>query len=203
MRRFEASECSRAVALVAATVAIAGCGESTPQQDVSVTESGSPENTFTRSLDEYRENTKKGVANIALGICVAWPNQGEGMTVVLNPGLVEYSRGVAGMDSFVTFLAGSTDAPETIVMDGPSLFEPQMLIYGDPPDRFTGGPTKVRISKPMQHESGSFYYKDTDTGEKVMYTALINGPVTLRNVRAECEEMSGKETEALAETQPA
>lgn len=172
-----------ATGLVIAAIALSGCGK----------ERKAPTNTSEADLDprvaaiyKFREDiTKEGRAKFLMGACVAWPNQLDGITVTINPGIAEPE----GSEGFLVFSAvedKTAKNPEVALMNGPEIGDPSVLTLAYNPKIKKGFSEKVR-GKIGKRKNGQLTYVDTNSGKTLANTVVLpQVPPVLEIVEETC-----------------
>ena len=180
-----------ATGLALAAIALSGCGKNI--KATTVTNEQVAPSPHAAAIHKFREDmTKKGEDRYLMGACVAWPNQSEGITVTLNPGVAQPE----GEDPFLVFSAtDDTDPknPDVVLMDGPVAGDPDVLTLAFRPnvdgDFFDNVQGKVKKQK-----NGQLSYVDVNSGESLANTVVLpKAPPVQEIVSAVCTALRKEE----------
>lgn len=159
-----------ATGLALAAIALSGCGKNI-KATTATNEQVDP-SPHTAAIHKFRQNmTEKGRNMYMMGTCVAWPNQTEGLTITLNPGIAEPT----GEDSYLVFSAFDDTKPskqDVILMDGPIAGDPSVLTLAFKPKIEEGFFDNVQ-GKVKKQKNGQLSYVDTNTGESLANTVVL------------------------------
>ncbi len=177
----------QALVPLALAATVAGSGEILPEAGAAAknlrpnTEEQSP---MQKTLNEFRNDVLlKHQARIMLGTCVAWPNDGAGTTVTLNPGLAE-----SGGDEFYIFsFHDPRYRPDWGPLNGPELLsaDADLVIMTTDIAIDAKHPRKLS-SREMEDSTGQRYFEDLKTKQPVMDTVLVPRRLSMSGITAVC-----------------
>lgn len=159
-----------ATGLALASIVLAGCGKDIKPKTTN--EDQVDPDPRIAALHKFRQDiTKKGQARFFMGACVAWPNQDEGLTVTINPGIAEVETG----ENFLVFTASHKQKSkklEATLMDGPEIGDPRVLTLAFNPNIKKGSPDTVK-GKLVRRKNGQVTYVDEVSGKTLANTAIL------------------------------
>lgn len=159
-----------ATGLVIAAIALSGCAKET--KPTAANDNQVDIDPRVAALYKFREDiTKEGRTRFLMGACVAWPNQEEGLTVTINPGIAEAETG----ESFLVFTSSDKQKSkklEATLMDGPEIGDPSVLTLAFNPNIKKGSPDTVK-GKLVRRKNGQVTYVDEVSGKTLANTAIL------------------------------
>ena len=173
-----------ATGLALASIVLAGCGKDI--KPTTTNEDQADPDPYIAALHKFRQDiTKKGQARFFMGACVAWPNQDEGLTVTINPGIAEVETG----ENFLVFTASHKQKSkklEATLMDGPEIGDPRVLTLAFNPNIKKGSPGTVK-GKLVRRKNGQVTYVDEVSGKTLANTVILpNTPPVVEIVEETC-----------------
>lgn len=173
-----------ATGLVIAAIALSGCTKET--KPTAANDNQVDIDPRVAALYKFREDiTKEGRTRFLMGACVAWPNQLEGITVTINPGIVE-AEGGEGYFVFSAIKDKSAKNPKVTLMNGPELGDTSVLTLAYNPKVNGDFNDKVK-GKIEKRKNGQVTYVDEVSGKTLANTAILpNTPPVVEIVEETC-----------------
>lgn len=177
-----------ATGMALAAIVLSGCGKNIKASTASG-ESQADTDPRVAALDQFRQDiTETGRVDVMMGACIAWPNQEDGLTVTLNPGVAKTKD---GEDFFVVSGTYKDKSGElkSVLMDGPVTDDPSVLTLAYDPKITQGSPKTLR-GELETRDNGQLTYVDQVSGKTIANTVVLQDtPPVVETIESTCTSL--------------